>query len=145
MEMLGFASYSMDFIFSVRGGFVYTLNSFRSLENALNSLKVHGIAFLEDATLLLSKEWIVDFLTQRGFSADVARYENGGPASLKIIRDNLEPIDLSRFEKRYLLQIEANKEVFLRWGFDRMKKDTPLDEVFSGLYSKKHYQDLLEE
>jgi len=131
-----------DFVFSVRGGFVYSLESFSASQEVLNSLKAEGMAFLEDGRLLFPQDWFREFLGSRGFEVTVTRFEEGRPQAYKIVRRQEGGLDLSAFSARYLRLIQEREQEFLRWGFDRMNKAAPLDRIFAELYSEAHYQGL---
>lgn len=132
-----------DLIFSVRGGFAYTLNSFAAAEVVLNSLKKGGIAFLEDSRLLLSQKWFRDYLSTKGFEIEETRYESGRPVAFKIIQSEGEKLNLKVFRERYDSQVEQKSKVFLEWGFDRIRKESPVSALFQDLYSSRYYIDLI--
>lgn len=133
-----------DFVFSVRGGFVYSLNSFAAVQEALNALKVGGMAFIEDGKLLLPQEWFRNYLKTKGFEVEITRYNKGLPQSFKFVRREDKDVEFSAFQKRYFEKMMQNREVFLEWGFDRVRENSPLTTLFSSLYSQEHYSDLMQ-
>ncbi len=142
-ETISLNGEKFDFIFSVRGGFAYALNSFIAIECALNSLETQGMAFLEDSRLLLAQGWFRDYLKNHGFEVFITRYEEGRPDAYQIIRPDPQNLDLNAFSERYFSLLNGRREDFLRWGFDRMGKDSPLNSIYGDLYSAINYGDLL--
>jgi hypothetical protein len=122
---------------------VYSLNSFKTAEALLNSLKVQGSAFIEDSKLLFTQDWFREFLKKNGFEVDVTRFQEGRPVANKIKKKFSCNLDLSKFSKRYTELLNENKGIFLKWGFDRLNKASPLDQLYHDFYSLNHYEDLL--
>lgn len=143
IETLGLGNNIHDLVFSVRGGFSYTLHSFAAIEEVLNSLKEGGVAFLEDSRLLLSKEWFRVYLSAMGFRLEETRYQDAKPVCFKIVKPRQIYLDLSSFKERYVGLLNSYKDVFLVWGFDRIQKNSPVTSLFQSLYSAQHYGDLI--
>lgn len=143
IESASLQPFTYDYVFSVRGGIAYTLNSFVACETILNSLKKKGIAFLEDRKLLLTQEWFRDYLTKMGFEVEVSRFEAGEAVSFKITRHLDARIVFEDLSVKYLSLLNQHKNIFLQWGFDRLKQGSPLNALFQDLYSESHYVDLL--
>ncbi len=145
IESIALHPYAYDYIFSVRGGLAYTLNSFVACETIFNSLKKEGTAFLEDRKLLLTQDWFRDYLTKKGFEVEVSRFEAGEAVSFKITRHLEGKIDFDELSAKYISLLNQQKNIFLQWGFDRLKQRSPLNSLFQELYSESHYVDLLKD
>ncbi len=143
IEALPLPENYFDLIFSVRGGFAYTLHSFAALENVLNSLRKGGMAFLEDSRLLLTQEWFRDYLKNHHFEVEETRYQEGLPVAFKLIKLSDQKMDFHLLSERYASLINGHEKIFQQWGFDRIRKDSPLNALFQELYSLAHYKDLI--
>lgn len=132
-----------DLVISARGAFVYSVHSFAAVETVLNSLRPGGMAYLDDAKLLLPKTWFREYLLGLGVKVDVTRYERGGPYAYKMIKYSDHPLDLSLLSGRYVDRLNAESKSVLDLGFDRTPKGSPLTAFFSSLYDREHYDDLL--
>lgn len=143
IETLPLEKQFFDLIFSVRGGFSYTIHSFAAIEEALNALTTGGMALLEDTRLLLTQDWFREFLISHGFEVAVTRYDAGRPVAGKYLRRSTQDLDLSRFGERYLSYLNQNKTMLIQWGMDRVEAKENLNDFFQEAYSLHHYQDLI--
>lgn len=131
-----------DLAFSARGAFVYSLNSFAALEGLIGSMKRGGIAYIDDAKLLLPKKWFRDYLRSQGVDIVVTRYEKGGPYAYRLRKKFAGKLDLAAFSGRYLERLSQNSQLIQEWGFDRTVRGSPLTSLLSSLYESEHYSDL---
>lgn len=132
-----------DLAISARGGFVYSLDSFAAVEEVLRSLKPGGMAYVDDAKLLLPQAWFRAYLRKCGIEVEVTRYERGAPYAYRLKKNTTNPLDLSSFSDRYLEGLNENAILIREWGFDRTLRGSPLTELLASLYSEERYRDLV--
>ncbi|GEM_PF-4131982 len=142
IEIISLELECYDFIFSVRGGFAYTLNSFSAIEASLNALALEGLALIEDSRLLLAQEWFLSYLKSLDFEIEASRFEFGKTVANKFTKRSSAQLDLKAFNERYVRLLNENEKIFLKWGFDRLAQGSPLNELFQELYDHRHYSDL---
>jgi SAM-dependent methyltransferase len=143
IETLSLEKNFYDLIFSVRGGFSYTMNSFAALEETLNALSQGGMALLEDSRLLLTQDWFREYLTNQNFATEVTRYDAGRAVASRILRLSEKSLELSSFSERYLSILNENKSQLTQWGLDRVEERDILNIFFQDAYALDHYRDLI--
>lgn len=134
---------SFDIILSVRGGLCYTLHSFAALENTLNSLKENGVACLQEGRFLLAQSWFRNFLKSLGYQIQITRWKGLRPVAFKIQSAPRGLLDLSSFSRRYVENLNKEKNLILKWGFDRIRAESPLLQLLENLYGEKMNKDLI--